>query len=76
MGYMFRNNSGFQFCFDAVKKGWLGDVSEVHGVMSKTTSARRRQALAQYPGVAMYELGGHLIDRLIAINDLQPSAGK
>jgi predicted dehydrogenase len=67
MGYMFRNNPGFQFCFDAVKKGWLGDVFEVHGVMSKTTSARSRKALAQYPGGTMYELGGHLIDPLIAI---------
>lgn len=67
MGYMFRNNSGFQFCFDAVRKGWLGDIFEIHGVMSKTTSARSRKALAQYPGGTMYELGGHLIDPLIAI---------
>jgi predicted dehydrogenase len=67
MGYMFRNNSGFQFCFDAVKKGWLGDVFEVHGVMSKTTSSQSRKNLAEYPGGTMYELGGHLIDPLIAI---------
>ena len=67
MGYMFRNNTGFQFCFDAVRKGWLGNIFEIHGVMSKTTSARSRKNLAQYPGGTMYELGGHLIDPLITI---------
>jgi predicted dehydrogenase len=35
--------------------------------MSKTTSARSRKNLAQYPGGTMYELGGHLIDPLITI---------
>jgi predicted dehydrogenase len=67
MGYMYRNNSGFKFCFDAVRKGWLGDIFEIHGVMSKTTSDRSRKNYAEYPGGTMYELGGHLIDPLVAI---------
>lgn len=67
MGYMFRNNPGFQFCMDAVKKGWLGEIFEIHGVMSKTTSDRKRKALAAYKGGTMFELGCHLIDILVAI---------
>ncbi|MHC4755430.1 MAG: Gfo/Idh/MocA family protein [Planctomycetota bacterium] len=67
MGYMFRNNPGFQFCFEAVKKGWLGNVFEVHGVISKTTSAGRRKALSEYAGGTMFNLGCHLIDALVVI---------
>lgn len=66
MGYMYRNNKGFQFCFDAVRKGWLGDIFEIHGVMSKKSNARARRELAEYPGGTMYELGGHLIDPLVS----------
>ena len=67
MGYMFRNNPGFQFCMEAVKKGWLGEIFEIHGVMSKTTSERKRKALSAYKGGTMFELGCHLIDILYAI---------
>jgi len=67
MGYMFRNNPAFQFCFKAVRQGWLGDIFEVHGVISKTISASRRKKLAQYPGGTMFELGCHLIDALITV---------
>lgn len=66
MGYMFRYNPAFQFCFEAVKKGWLGDVFEVHGVISKTVDARQRRALAMYPG-SMFELGCHLIDAMVKV---------
>ena len=30
MGYMFRNNPGFQLCFRAIREGWLGTVFELH----------------------------------------------
>jgi predicted dehydrogenase len=67
LGYMFRNNPAFQFCFKAVREGWLGDVFEVHGVISKTISARSRKKLSQYAGGTMYNLGCHLIDALITV---------
>jgi predicted dehydrogenase len=66
MGYMFRCNPAFKFCFDAVKKGWLGDVFEVHGVISKTIDAQQRKELAVYPG-SMFELGCHLIDAMVKV---------
>ena len=67
MGYMFRNNPAFQFCFKAVREAWLGDVFEVHGVISKTISTSRRKKLAKHPGGTMFELGCHLIDALVTV---------
>ena len=66
MGYMFRHNPAFKFCFQAVQQGWLGDVFEVHGVISKTIDAQKRKQLAVYPG-SMFELGCHLIDAMVKV---------
>lgn len=66
MGYMFRNNPGFQLCFRAVREGWLGTVFELHGVISKYISDSRRDLLARQPGGTMFELGCHLIDAMVA----------
>ncbi|MFH1716185.1 MAG: Gfo/Idh/MocA family oxidoreductase [Planctomycetota bacterium] len=66
MGYMFRHNPAFRFCFNAARQGWLGDIFEVHGVISKTIDAGQREELAAYPG-SMFELGCHLIDALVKV---------
>lgn len=66
MGYMFRYNPAFKFCFRAVQEGWLGNVFEVDGVISKTIDAQQRRQLAVYPG-AMFELGCHLIDAMVKV---------
>lgn len=67
MGYMFRNNPAFQLCFRAAREGWLGQVFELHGVMSKMVDANARLRLAEYPGGTMFELGCHLIDAMVAV---------
>ncbi|NLX95143.1 MAG: Gfo/Idh/MocA family oxidoreductase [Rhodopirellula sp.] len=67
MGYMFRNNPGFQFCFRAAKDGWLGRISEVHGVIGKLSTADDRKPMLPYPGGTMFELGCHLIDSLVRV---------
>lgn len=67
MGYMFRNNPAFQFCFRTVREGWLGRVFELHGVMSKLAGASERNQLLPYRGGVMFELGGHLIDALVTV---------
>ena len=64
MGYMFRYNPGFQFIFQAIRNGLLGDVFEVDGVISKKIGDATRQQLAEYAGGTMFELGCHLIDSL------------
>ncbi len=64
MGYMFRYNPGFQFIFNSIKQGLLGDVFEVDGVISKKIGDATRKQLAEYAGGTMFELGCHLIDSL------------
>jgi len=67
MGYMFRYNPAFRFLYQVVRDGWLGQVFEVHAVMSKQVGAAERKELAEYPGGAMFELGCHLIDSLTTV---------
>ena len=50
MGYMLRYNPAFEFLFKAVKAGWLGEITEVHGHIGKRASASLREELAAYPG--------------------------
>ncbi len=66
-GYMFRYNPAFRFCFKAVREGWLGDVFEVDGVISKKISDSRRKDWLKYTGGTMYNLGSHLVDALVAV---------
>ncbi len=64
MGYMFRYNPGFRVLFKAASEGWLGNIHEAHGVISKTVGQSTRNTLAEYKGGTMFELGCHLIDSL------------
>lgn len=67
LGYMLRYNTAFQLCFQAVREGWLGEIFEVHGVMSKAVNDAGRRRLMEYPGGSMLELGCHLIDALVTV---------
>ena len=67
MGYMYRTNPAINFCFRAVREGWLGDVFQVDAVMSRYDNDTYREFLADYPGGAMYNFGSHLIDLVVAI---------
>jgi len=67
MGYMYRYNPAFQFLFNAVKNGWLGQIFEIDAVMSKTVNANTRKHLAQYRGGSMFELGCHLMDAIVNV---------
>lgn len=67
MGFMFRHNPAFRFCFQAVRDGWLGKIFAVHGVMAKQISpAERRRAIPERGGV-MFELGCHVIDAMVSV---------
>ncbi len=67
MGYMYRYNPGIVFLRKALAEGWLGEVFEVHTVMSKVVGAGSRKGLAEYPGGIMFELGCHIIDLVVGI---------
>ena len=65
MGYMLRYNPGIQLCQKAVRDGWLGEVFELHAVMSKTSGNAARREMGEFHGGAMFELGCHLIDSAV-----------
>jgi predicted dehydrogenase len=67
MGYMFRYNPAVVLLRQFLQEGWLGEVFQVDGVISKTVSPTDRRRTAAYPGGMMFELGCHLIDLLVGV---------
>lgn len=67
MGYMYRTNPAIMLCFQAVREGWLGEVFEVHTVMSRYDGDHYRGFLSRFPGGAMYNFGSHLIDLVVGL---------
>lgn len=67
LGYMYRNNPAICFCQRAVREGWLGQIFEVHAVMSRYQPLAYRQWLGQFRGGSMYIFGCHLIDLVVTM---------
>lgn len=67
MGYMFRYNPGFLKLKELIEQGWLGDIFEVHAVMSKVVPPADRKRLAEYPGGILFELGCHVVDLVVGL---------
>ena len=65
LGYVYRTNPAVRFCLDAVKNGWLGEVFEIHAVMSRWDKDTYRDWLSQFRGGAMYIFAGYLIDLVL-----------
>lgn len=62
MGYMYRYNPAILLLRELLAKAWLGDVFEVHAVMSKLGGPLMRDEMAEFAGGTMFELGCHIID--------------
>jgi len=67
MGYVYRHNPAVVLLREFLKQGWLGEVFEIHTVMSDANIPEKRKQLAQYRGGILFELGGHLIDLIVGI---------
>ncbi len=67
MGYMFRFNPAVVLLREFLEKGWLGEVFEVHAVMSKQVDVKDRLRFAEYPGGIQFELGCHVLDLVIGV---------
>lgn len=67
MGYMYRYSPAVILLRKFLREGWLGDVFEVHTVMSKVVPPADRKGLAEYRGGIMFELGCHVIDLVVGI---------
>jgi predicted dehydrogenase len=66
-GYMFRYSPAVVLLREFLAKGWLGDVFEVHAVMSRVIDPPVRKELAAFRGGIMFELGCHVVDLVVGI---------
>lgn len=67
LGYMYRYNPAILMLQEFLRQGWLGDVFEIHTVMSKVVPEASRRELASYRGGIMFELGCHIIDLVVGV---------
>lgn len=65
MGYVWRFHQGIQAAFEAARQGWLGQVYLIRGTINKDLEVERRADWARYKGGTLFELGGHVIDRIV-----------
>jgi predicted dehydrogenase len=76
MGYQWRYNPGFQRAVEAARNGWLGEIYCVRCTISSDIPAMSqpgwdgissRESLARFQGGMMFELGCHMIDRVVDV---------
>lgn len=66
-GYLWRWHQGVVAGIDAAKKGWLGEVFMVRGTMNSDRGQEEREIEARYGGGGLFELSGHVIDRMVEV---------
>lgn len=67
MGYMLRYNPAFELLFQAVREGWLGEITEIDAAMGKLADPGTRRKLGELDGGGMFELACHIIDAALTI---------
>lgn len=66
-GYLWRWHQGVMAAIDAAKSGSLGDVFLVRGTMNSDRGPEERAIEARFKGGGMFELSGHVIDRVVEL---------
>jgi predicted dehydrogenase len=66
-GYVWRWHEGIDAAIDAARQGWLGDIFLVRGTMNSDRTPEGRAIEAKYKGGSLFELGGHVIDRVVEL---------
>lgn len=66
-GYMWRWHEGMNAAIEAAQKGWLGEVYMMRGSINADRTREGRALEARYKGGGFFELGGHLIDRVVEL---------
>lgn len=67
MGYMLRYNPAFELLFQAVREGWLGEITEIDAAMGKLADPGTRKKIGELEGGGLFELGCHIIDAAMTI---------
>lgn len=65
MGYMWRDHVAMSAAIQMARDGELGDVYGVRATINKPLSAEDRIPLARFRGGMMFEMGCHMIDRVV-----------
>ena len=74
IGYMFRVNPAVQFCWKAVREGWLGDLSFIEADMNHCYGDDSYQRyVGTFKGGILYNLGCHLVDMIEPMTSGMPS---
>jgi predicted dehydrogenase len=66
LGYLWRFHAGTSLAIEAAKQGWLGEILMIRATIDSDRGPEQRAVEARYPGGSMFELGGHMIDRVVA----------
>ncbi len=66
LGYIWRFHAGTEAALEAYRNGWLGEVFMIRATINSDRDMQQRVVEARFPGGSMFELGGHMIDRVIA----------
>src|SRR6185436_13676173 len=66
-GYLWRWHEGVMAAIEAAQKGWLGEVFMVRGTMNSDRGAEERAIEGRYRGGGLFELSGHVIDRVVEL---------
>jgi predicted dehydrogenase len=66
-GYLWRFHQGVMAAIEAAQKGWLGEVYLVRGTMNSDRAPEDRAIEARYKGGGLFELSGHVIDRVVEL---------
>ena len=64
-GWVLRGQTGINAAVHAAKQGWIGNVYMVRATINSDRDQPQRDLEAKYPGGAMFELAGHVIDRVV-----------
>jgi len=67
LGYLWRFHAGIEAALEAHRNGWLGEVYMIRATVNSDRDSGQRAVEARFPGGAMFELGGHMIDCVIAM---------
>ena len=66
-GYVWRWHQGVNAALDAARNGWLGEVYSIRGTMNADRDPEQRAIESRYRGGGFFELGGHVIDRIVEL---------
>jgi len=65
MGYMWRYHTAMSRAIETARAGDLGEIYMVRATINKPMSEEDRRPLAAFKGGMMFEMGGHMIDRIV-----------